>query len=82
MRPARKCSHTTCEWNAPKPHKLCSTHKGTNCKTVSFGHVHTLHHSAEKHGEMVTCAYNKKANQCTCKCMMRSAPAAAVQTAV
>ena len=42
----------------------------------------TLHHSAEKHGEMVTCAYNKAAKQCTCKCMMRSAPAAAVQTAV
>ena len=62
--------------------KSCEGLEGPPEPPERSGHVHTLHHSAERHGEMVTCAYNKKANQCTCKCMMRSAPAAAVQTAV
>jgi hypothetical protein len=74
--PAKNCSHTTCKLEDGS-HDICRTHEngvGKSCHTVSYKHIHTLHHSAEAHGELVTCAYDKAADQCECTCIESSVP--------
>jgi len=78
--PPKPCSHTSCALQTGK-HQVCRTHGaggGKHCKTVEFSHIHTLHHSQEARGELVTCAYNKTAKKCACTCVERSAPKAPI----